>query len=181
MPSKAASSTVSPPPADPAKPAGKPRNHRGPSVGKSLDSVRSLDFARLNVKKLLEVQGSKPKKPNRSVRSLDFEQLHIKKSREDSSTRKPRSFFADGYRRIYDLIVESVMKNGYQPSHQELAAALGYRGRAGVCNVIKHAATQGFCEGLVDTSRSRAIKFLKTPDGEPFPGFILKPNESSDA
>lgn len=74
--------------------------------------------------------------------------------------------------KIYRWIFSETMRRGFQPSGRETSAHFGWRSPHGiVChlNILKR---HGYVEGPFN--KSRAIRFLKTPDNKPFSGFIPK-------
>jgi SOS-response transcriptional repressor LexA len=78
---------------------------------------------------------------------------------------------------IYRWFFDGTMSHGYQPSIREACDRFGISINA-ICNHLDALAKKGYIlrtnthEGNMPV-HSRAIRFLLTPDGRPFAGFVL--------
>jgi len=73
---------------------------------------------------------------------------------------------------IFAYVFEHSRTSGFQPSIRELMVRFGFAGANGVACHIRALERKGW---LVQSGgASRALRFLKGPDGEPFAGFHYK-------
>jgi hypothetical protein len=77
------------------------------------------------------------------------------------------------YEKVYEFVMDYVSRNGFQPNLDEIGSAFGVEKYK---EARAHYWIRDFKNmGLIDGSLrgSRALRFLVTPDGKPFPGFRL--------
>jgi SOS-response transcriptional repressor LexA len=72
-------------------------------------------------------------------------------------------------REIYSWIWWHTLDFGYQPSYREIMDAFGITSPNGVRQLMRVLAKKGFADP--GGGQGRALRFVRTPDGEPFAGF----------
>jgi SOS-response transcriptional repressor LexA len=79
---------------------------------------------------------------------------------------------------VLRYIFEETMRNGFQPTFLGIATHLGSPNRnAALCH-IKALRLKGYLGG--STNESRALRLLKTPEGETFSGFVPRKEGRDD-
>jgi repressor LexA len=73
---------------------------------------------------------------------------------------------------IFRFVYERARDTGTQPSVREIAARFGFGSINGVGCHLRALARKGWLD--LSGGQSRAIRFLKRPDGRPFRGFVEK-------
>ncbi len=78
-----------------------------------------------------------------------------------------------GQARIFLFLFASTMRLGYQPSYREVGARFGITSPNGVKCHLEALEQKGWIGP--SGGDSRAVRFLRCPDGGPFRGFALHP------
>jgi repressor LexA len=73
---------------------------------------------------------------------------------------------------VYRWIFEMTMRNGYQPSMRELQLNFDLSSPNGTMCHMRALQKKGYVR--LGKGQSRATRFLKTPEGRPFEGFVCK-------
>jgi repressor LexA len=76
---------------------------------------------------------------------------------------------------IYRFIFEHTMREGFQPSMRELQLHFDLNSPNGTMCHMKALQKKGYIR--LGRGQSRANRFLKTPDGESFTGFVCKASQ----
>jgi SOS-response transcriptional repressor LexA len=75
---------------------------------------------------------------------------------------------------IFGLIFEHTMDCGFQPSVREIGDRCGIRSPNGAACILRALAKKGWLAHPDGSGHSRAVVFLRKPDGTPFLGFTAK-------
>jgi SOS-response transcriptional repressor LexA len=81
--------------------------------------------------------------------------------------------------RVFRWIFEETMRRGFQPSFIEVAEHFGWTNRNATQCHVNALRLKGYVGA--STSESRALRLLRTPDGEPFTGFVCKRGSDGEA
>ncbi len=79
---------------------------------------------------------------------------------------------------LYRFIYEFTCRNGFQPSLREIGEHFSFNTSAGVCPHLKALQSKGWIK--TEYQRSKAIRFVFTPDGRPWRGFTEVAEEVAD-
>jgi repressor LexA len=74
---------------------------------------------------------------------------------------------------IYEWIFEFTKDHGYQPSYRQVMAEFGIRSPNAITNLLKVLDRKGWvCCSRQPGDSNHSIRFIVTPSGEPFRGFV---------
>lgn len=73
-------------------------------------------------------------------------------------------------RELFDFVHAYTCEHGYQPTFRELMDAMGMKSPNGVKCHLDALTKKGWL--ALSGTQSRAMKFLRNPDGSPFRGFL---------
>lgn len=76
---------------------------------------------------------------------------------------------------VYSHVFEHAREHGRQPSFREVMATFGITSPNGVAFHFRAACDKGYAD--LSHGRARSLRFIFTPDGKPFRGFILPSEE----
>lgn len=91
------------------------------------------------------------------------------RARHRWSTTEHRDTLTETQAELHRYLYEETRANGYQPSYRETLERFGWSSHNAVVNHLKALAKKGWI--TTSTGESRAIRFLRKPDGTPFEGF----------
>jgi repressor LexA len=76
---------------------------------------------------------------------------------------------------VYLFLLRQTCENGYQPSYRDTMNASGFISPRAINCHLEALARKGWVGSY--GGRSRAISFLRNPDGSPFRGFMPRPED----
>lgn len=93
----------------------------------------------------------------------------------------PSQELTDRQKQTLEWFLGFVLRNGFQPSTEEMAVGLGMAGRSGAQHALAALIRKGWLGEQDQVNRARCIKILRRPDGMPFTGlrFVRIPSQEN--
>jgi repressor LexA len=85
-------------------------------------------------------------------------------------------------RAVFEWLFSETLRNGYQPTTREVCEHMGWKSPHAAALHLEALAAKGWLRSCRISGASRALRFLRCPDGTPFHGLVprTEPLEVTD-